>query len=188
MNTVPEKTTGEFRPSYNCCHPNPKGTGCSVRFELHPAHGNVEGSVFATFAAQKTVGSFEHGRKIFPTFDWTNKITVRLNINEVAAMLEVFRGYREKMGDGNGLFHVSTNANTVITLEHRLEPEPCYVFAVSRKTDNGEIRRLRILLDMREALVLSDSLSGALMFMAFGIPKVFERKTEKETPTITAAG
>lgn len=182
MNTASEKTTGEFRPNYYCCHPNAKGTGCAVRFELHPAHGNTEGSIFATFAAQKTVGSFEQGKKVFPTFDWAGNITVRLDINEVASMLEVFRGYREKMCDGNGLFHVSANASTVITLNHRLEPDPGYVFAVSRKTGDGEIRRMHILLDMREALVLTDSLSGALMFMAFGIPKVFERKPKKELP------
>lgn len=168
-----------IRPRYNCCHPNPRGTGCSVRFELHPAHDNVEGSVFVTFAAQKTAGSFENGQKIFPTFDWVNSVTVRLNVIEVAAMLEVFRGYREKMGDGNGLFHTSASANTVITLEHRLEPTPGYLFGVSRKSPDGELRRMKVLLEMREALALTDSLSGALVFMAFGIPQVIERNPDR---------
>ena len=169
------KCDAEIRPRYTCCHPNAKGTGGTVQFELHPAHGHVEGSVFVTFAAQKTTGSYENGRKIMPTFDWENRITVRLDINEVAEMLEVFRGYREKMADGNGLFHRTAKANTVITLEHRLEPAPGYLFGVSRKTVEGDIRRMGVLLSMKEALVLSESLAGALLYMAFGVPKVQAR-------------
>jgi hypothetical protein len=171
------ETKHRIRPNYNCCHPNQHGTGCSVRFELHPAHDNVEGSVFITFAAQKTVGSFENGHRIFPTFDWANNITVRLNVIEIASMLEVFRGYREKMGDGNGIFHATASANTIITLEHRLEPSPGFLFGVSRKPVDGTIRRMKVLLEMREAIALTEALSGALVFMAFGIPQIIERKS-----------
>lgn len=179
MNDI-RKSEAEIRPRYTCCHPNAKGTGGTVRFELHPAHGLVEGSVFVTFAAQKTVGSYESGRKIMPTFDWEGRITVRLDINEVAEMLEVFRGYREKMADGNGLFHRTAKASTVITLEHRLEPAPGYLFGVSRKTVEGDIRRLGVLLSMKEALVLSESLAGGLLYMAFGVPQV-QVRAPKET-------
>ena len=164
-----------IRPRYTCCHPNAKGTGCTVQFELHPAHDNVEGSVFVPFAGQKTVGSLSDGRKVLPTFDWENRITVRISINEVAEMLEVFRGYREKMADGSGLFHRTVKGSTVITLEHRLEPTPGYLFGVSRKTVEGSQKRLGIMLSMKEALVLSESLAGSLMYMAFGIPKVQPR-------------
>lgn len=170
----------DVRPSYSCCHPNAKGTGCAVRFELHPAHDHVEGSVFVTFAAQKTVGSYDGGRKVMPTFDWENRITVRLSINEVAEMLEVFRGYREKMGDGNGLFHRTVKANTVITLEHRLEPSPGYMFGVSRKTVEGNLSRIGILLCMKEAIVLSEAMAGAMLYMAFGVPKVVARRVKAD--------
>ena len=179
MNGV-KRTETDVRPRYVCCHPNAKGTGCSVKFELHPAHDYVEGSLFVTFAAQKSVGRIEGTRRILPTFDWENRITVRLDINEVAEMLEVFRGYREKMADGNGLFHRTAKANTVITLEHRLEPAPGYLFGISRKTVDGDVRRLGILLSMKEALVLSESLAGALLYMAFGVPKVLARAPKEE--------
>ena len=179
MNEIRKDET-EIRPRYVCCHPNAKGTGCTLEFELHPAHDRVEGSVFVTFAGQKKVGSYENGRKIMPTFDWENRITVRLTINEVAEMLEIFRGYHEKMGDGNGLFHRTAKANTIITLEHRLEPVPGYLFGVSRKTVEGDLKRLCVLLSMKEALVLSESLSGALLYMAFGIPKVMMRTVQED--------
>ena len=79
----------EVRPRYICCHPNAKGTGTSVKFELHPAHGHVEGSVFATFASQKTVASYSGGMQVHPTFDWGNSVTIRLTVNEVAEMLDL---------------------------------------------------------------------------------------------------
>ena len=163
------------RPCYTCCHPNAKGTGSSARFELHPAHDFVEGSVFVTFAAQKTIGSYVDGRRILPTFDWENRITVRLSINEIAQMLEVFRGYREKVCDGNGLFHRTPKANTIITLEHRLEPVSGYMFGVSRKTVDGDLKRISMLLSMPEAIVLSEILAAGMLYMAFGLPKVIPR-------------
>ena len=182
MNETNEtRKTFDIRPCYTCCHPNAKGTGSTVRFELHPAHDTVEGSVFITFATQKTIGSYENGQRILPTFDWANRVTVRLSLNEVAQMLEVFRGYREKMCDGNGLFHRTAKANTVITLEHRLEPAPAYVLGVSRKDMEGELRRISVWLSMPETIVLSEALANGMFYMAFGIPKVIVRAPKEET-------
>ena len=178
MNSVNEVRSPSFepRPRYCCCHPNPKVTGTSVRFELHPAHGYVEGSIFATFALQKSIGSSGDGARSYPTFDWDGSITVRLSINEVAEILEVFRGYREKLCDGKGFFHSTAGASTVINLAHRLEPSPGYLFGVSRKMADGGIRRANILLSMSEATVLSEAMASSMVYMAFGIPKVHERQ------------
>ena len=162
----------EVRPRYVCCHPNPQGTGTSVKFDLHPAHDYVEGSVFVTFASQKTVAAYADGKTVLPTFDWGNSVTVRLTINEVAEMLEVFRGYREKLGDGKGLFHSTAECNTVITFEHRLEPGPGYLFGVSRKMKDGGLKRMKILISMGESIVLSEALAASMLYMAFGVPKV----------------
>ncbi len=180
------RNAGDSRPCYSCFHPNAKGTGAAVQFELHPAHDYVEGSVFVTFAAQKTVGSNENGRRVMPTFDWENRITVRLSLNEVAQLLEVFRGYREKLCEGNGLFHRTPRANTVIMFEHRLEPVPGYVFGVSRKAADGGLKRISLMLSMTEAIVLTDAFTGSMVYMAFGLPKVLAR-APKEIPTPTSA-
>ena len=183
------KVECEIRPRYVCCHPNPKGTGVSVKFELHPAHEYVEGSIFVTFASQKTLSSYGESGKIPPTFDWKNSITVRLTINEIAEMLEVFRGYREKMGsEGKGLFHTSECGNTVITLEHRLEPGPGYLFGVSRKSPDGELRRMHMLLSMKETIVLSEALSSSMLYMAFGIPKVLARSDRRSVKGCAVEG
>ena len=125
-----------------------------------------------------------------PTFNWEERITIRLSVNEVAEMLEVFRGYREKLADGNGIYHRTAKANTIITLEHRMEPVPGYLFCVSRKSAEGGLKRLGVLLSMKETLVLAESFSGALLYMAFGIPKVVARaskETVNGTPSSEAA-
>lgn len=165
----------KVRPCYTCCHPNGKGTGATARFELHPAHDMVEGSLFVTLAPQKTVGSNVDGNRVLPTFDWEKRITVRLTINEVAQMLEVFRGYMENICDGKGLFHKTVKASTVIALEHRLEPSPGYLFSVSRKPVDGERQRICVLLSMTESIVLSEALAASMVYMAFGVPSVMAR-------------
>ena len=129
----------EVRPRYICCHPNPQGTGTSVKFDLHPAHGYVEGSVFATFASQKTTASYVDGKPVPPTFDWENSVTIRLTINEVAEMLEVFRGYREKLlGSFEGA--VATPEETEAEMRRMrevsgyvLDPHTAVATAVARK-------------------------------------------------------
>ena len=60
-----------YRPRLSYYHPNGRGTGGAVQFELHPAHGCTDGSIFATFARQKTVGTREGSVCTFPRFDWT---------------------------------------------------------------------------------------------------------------------
>ena len=175
------RNMGDSRPCYSCFHPNAKGTGAAVQFELHPAHDYVEGSVFVIFAAQKTVGSVVNGHRVMPTFDWENRITVRLSVNEVAQMIEIFRGYKEKLCDGNGLFHRTAKANTVITFEHRIEPVPGSVFGVSRKASDGNLKRVSLMLSMAESIVLSEALAAGMLYMAFGMPKVIAR-VQKEAP------
>ena len=161
----------EYGAKWMMCHPNAKGTGSSLQLELHPAHGHVEGSLFAKLAPQKTVGSFDGGVRILPTFDWDGAITVRLDILELAQIQEVLRGYREKIADGNGLFHRTAKANTVITFEHRIDPVPGYVLSMSQKSADGELTRISFILSMTEALALSSALDGAIVHVAFGMPQ-----------------
>ena len=165
-----ENESPRQKPAYTLCHPNAKGTGCAVRIELNPAHDYVDGSIVMTFMEQKTIGSIQYGRRIMPTFASDNRISVRLSLNEIAQILEVLRGYREKVADGNGFFHKTPDASTIITFEHRLEPVPGYVLSVSRKTLDGNTKRMWIHLSLPEALTLSEAISGSMMYLAFGIP------------------
>ena len=167
-----------YRPRLSYYHPNGRGTGGAVQFELHPAHGSTDGSIFATFARQKTVGSREGGVCTFPRFDWTNRICVKLDMSDLLQMLQVFRGMQESIADGKGLFHRSEHGNTIVKLEHRIEPQPGYVFEALRKPLDGESISAGIVFTVAEALGLSLAIEQSMDVIAFGIPMVIPRTSQ----------
>lgn len=175
MNTV----INENRPHYHAYdayfHASPKGTGSACRFELHPAHDDVAGSIFVQMAMQKTVGSYQGGTQIFPTFDWENKITLKLDRTDLSQIIQVLRGMRESINDGKGIFHRSGTANTVIKFYHQIEPKSGYMLSVSRKTLNGALKGCWFFFDVDEALTLMLSLEQAMLYVCLGIPEIIRR-------------
>ena len=176
--TMQIRDVESYRPRLSYYHPNGRGTGGAVQFELHPAHGSTDGSIFATFARQKTVGSREGGVCTFPRFDWTNRICVKLDMSDLLQMLQVFRGMQESIADGKGLFHRSEHSNTVVKLEHRIEPQPGYVFEAWRKPLDGESTSAGIVFTVAEALGLSLAIEQSMDVIAFGIPMVIPRTSQ----------
>ena len=164
-----------YRPRLSYYHPNGRGTGGAVQFELHPAHGNTDGSVFAVFARQKTIGSREGAIRTFPRFDWANRICVKLDMNDLLQMLQVFRGMQESIADGKGLFHRSEHGTTVVKLEHRIEPQPGYLFEAWRNPLEGEPSHTGVIFTVSEALGLSLAIEQSMDVIAFGIPMVIPR-------------
>ena len=151
-------------------HPNAKGTGSALTLELHPAHDEVDGSIFVKLTPQKTVGKYENGMCILPTFDHDAALCVRLGITELAQILEVLRGYKEKLNDGSGLFHRTKSANVAITFEHRIEPVPCYTLNITRREPDKDPSSISIHVTMPEACVLNETIAQALLYVAFGVP------------------
>ena len=163
----------DFRPALYFYHQNTKGSGCALKLELIPAAGTNAGFVYATFASQATsMAKDPSGRRNPPTFDWRNAVTVKLDIGDLTEMIMVFRGIKESIEDGKGLYHQSGRGVTIIRLEHVIEPVPGYVFSVSRKPPVGDdIQRHSIMLTVSEAMSLSLSLESMLGIIAFGIPR-----------------
>jgi len=169
-----------YRPRLSYYHASPKGTGSAINFELHPAHwasgAYVEGSLFVTFANQKTIGVRNGAETVFPSFDWKNKITMRLTMSDISQMLMVFRGMQESIADGKGLFHRSSRYNTMIKFEHRIEPCPGYILEVYRKSlDGSEQQHAFIAFSPAEAVGLSLAIEQSMGVIAFGIPEVRPR-------------
>ena len=164
-----------MRPKLSYYHPNGRGTGCAVQFELHPAHDMAEGSVWVAFAKQKTVGTITPMRT-FPTFDMNNRIWIKLDMSDLMQMLQVFRGMQETIEDGKGLFHRTQEYYDIIKLEHRIEPVHGYVFEVSRKKCESEDapERICIVFSVAEALGLSLAIEQSILYVAFGIPEVLK--------------
>ena len=152
------------------CHANSGGTGSAIRFELHPARGKIAGYIFVEMARQKTVASQQGEVPAFATFDWANKICCKMGLGDIAQMLMVFRGMQESIQDGKGLFHRSSKANAVIKFAHRIEPKPGYVFSVSCKPFDGELRDAFFIFRPEEAVWLSTALESVMGVLVFGVP------------------
>ncbi len=164
-----------YRPRLSFYHANGKGTGSAARFEVVPACGDRDGAVFLTLAQQKSVatGSVGQGNREHATFDWQNRVTVKLNFGDLCQMLLVFRGQASSIADGKGLYHDSRNMTTIINLTRQTEPYPGLALDVSRrgKAESDPALRVRIVLNGAEAFGLGAALEQSLGVLAFGVPK-----------------
>ena len=176
-NTMPSMATAEkreYRPTLAIYHPNGKGTGSAVKMELHPAHDDVDGSIMMTLANQKTIGSMGGGVRRAATFDWENRITVKLDFSDICRMLQVFRGECESIEDGKGLFHASPMFSTKIVLRHLLEPRSGYSLEVYRSSSGKDASdsSAHIFFTSAEAYGIAMSFEASIGVICFGIPKV----------------
>ena len=177
MNTTPATAPVRFRPKLRFYHPNAKGTGSAAQFELHPAHDDVDGSIMMSISNQLSVGDRSGSVPVFPRFDWKNSLSVKLDFNDLCAMLQVLRGECESIGDGKGLYHRSPSGNTRIVLRHLLEPITGYSFEFYRTTPGGAEMNSRIFFSPGEALGLSEAIAGSMAVISFGIPVVIPHDT-----------
>ena len=153
-------------------HPNARGTGSAVNFELHPAHGATGGSIFATFARQKSVGGVVGGQRQFASFDWPNRVCVKFDITDISHLLEVFHGMAESVAEGKGLFHLSESGTLRILFRHLVDPLPGYHLEVERKDrTTGEERRVLFFVNPAEACGLCEVFAAAIPLVAFGVPE-----------------
>ena len=155
-----------MNPKLKFIHPNMKGTGTTVEFELRPATELDMGCMLVSFTPQKTIGDMQ--KRVFPTFDYEKKVTVKLTLLEVAEIVGVLKGYYESIAEGNGFFHKSPKGTTVVRMEHKVEPAPGYWFSVYRKNAAGEESKAGILFKVVEALALQSCFEGAMFYMGFG--------------------
>ncbi|MEI7899174.1 MAG: hypothetical protein WCK89_02910 [bacterium] len=163
-----------YRPRLSFYHANGKGTGSAAQFEVVPACGDRDGAVFLTLAQQKSVatGSAEQGNRQHATFDWPNRVTVKLNFSDLCQMLPVFKGLAATIADGKGLYHDSRNTTTLINLTRQPEPYVGLALEVSRrgKAESEPAVRTRIVFNSAEAFGLGAVLEQILGLLAFGIP------------------
>lgn len=152
-------------------HPTQSGGGGVARLEFHPARPDRDGCFFLEMARQKTVPArTENGRQA-ATFDWENKLTVKLGLPDVCSFLLVLEGKCEQAGNGRGgLFHDTAEANTVINLRRQAEPAVGYALEISRKPKraDGEVQRTRVVLTDGEAIGLRCTLQAAVFPMVYG--------------------
>ena len=160
-----------FRPKLAFYKANAKGSGCAMKMELHPAHGQTDGSIMVTLANQMTIGDRRGPNPTFPHFDWENAICVKLDFSDLSKMLQVFRGEYESIEDGRGLVHRSPNGLAYIRLAHLVEPIPGYRLEVEFHAGAGSVEKRTVMLAPYEALGLTAAIESSLGAICFGVPK-----------------
>ncbi len=155
-------------------HPTSSGTGTSLRldFRLRRPEEERESCFFLELAKQKTsAGRTADGERVRPTFDWANKIVVKLGLMDACELLTVLEGRCEQLRGGKGLFHDSGEATTVFQFRRQSEP-PGYVLDVSRKPkgENAEAIKTHILLSEAEAIAVRLYLQHAIGLLSVAEP------------------
>lgn len=160
-----------YRPSLVFYRANAKGTGSAMKMELHPAHGDTAGSIMMSLASQKTVGDRRGPNPTYPTFDWENPITVKLDFIDLSKMLQVFRGECESIEEGRGLVHRSQKGLTYIKLAHQVDPIPGYKLEVEFYAGADRVEQLAVFLAPCEALGLTAAIESSFGIICFGMPE-----------------
>ena len=168
-NTQDSKRT--YREPLTIYHPTSKKNGSA--FRLDPSLNRREGRspCFFLEMAQQKAGEQAGGRgRGHASFDWENKITVKLGFPDICEFLAVLEGVKEQAGDpGKGLYHRSGNANTMIRFE-RHESGGIAV-ALSRKREGqSEPSRVWTVLSAVEAIGIRHILGMGLFFMVAEAP------------------
>ena len=168
--TASERSHTAFKPQLAIYHPNGKGTGGAAKFELHRAHDSSAGCIMLKMASQCAIGNKSGETPQFARFDWENAITVKLDFSDISAMLQVFNGECEALGEGRGLYHRSAKAATKIAMRHVLEPRSGYSLDLYRTVtaDNGE-SRTHLLITQTEAEGLRAAILGSMSAICFGV-------------------
>ena len=173
-----ERPLGQYRPNLAFYRANPKGTGCAVKMNLHPAHDDTDGCIMLTMANQLTVGNRMGPNPTFPTYDWEHALTVKLDFNDLTLVLQVLRGETESINEGKGLYHRSPRGATNIRLSHLVDPVSGYALDISRRSGKeGEETRAHFLFGPAEALGICEAIAGSIYIVAFGIPMLVPHDT-----------
>ncbi len=151
-------------------HPNAAGTGSALRVELRLSANAYDryDCFFLEMAGQIAANNRKQGAPA--QFDWENRLTVKLDFNDVCEWLLVLEGRKDRAGGatGNGLYHQTAESSTLIELRRDAE-RGGYLLGLSRKSRDGtaSVDRRRMLLSEAEAVGLRCVFQIGLFFMVF---------------------
>ena len=171
--TTPAPATPKsYAPHLTLYHPTGTGGGAALQLGLRfnrPGEDRYD-CFFLDLAAQKSAPTREGDKRVPATFDWENKMTVKLDFADICELLLVLEGRAEKAGgQRNGLYHDSGKCSTVITFQKSAD-KAGYFLGLSRKAkEGGQVARVQIVLSETEAIGLRCLFQTGLFFMTFRI-------------------
>jgi hypothetical protein len=165
-------------------HPNTAGNGVALQCEprVNRRESDRYNCFFFEMAAQKTGPERDGDKRVMPTFDWANKLTVKFDFADICELLMVLEGRQERVGgQKNGIYHDTDKANTIITFG-KIAEKNGFAFGLSRKDKgSGQLTRLNIGLSEAEGLGLKAVIQAGLFFITFHSQVFPHMETQKES-------
>jgi len=152
-------------------HANGKGSGAAVQFEprVNQQPRDRYNCFFLDMAKQKTVANRNGGQAglTHATFDWENKITVKLDFADICELLTVLDGVCDHVGgERELLYHQSGKTNTMIRFSRHASGG--IALSLSRKSaGDSEPNRIGTVLSQAEAIGLRHIFQVGLFFITF---------------------
>jgi len=146
-------------------HPKRTANGSAARFELRLNRAGEEGynCFFLEMANQKTARTRESNA----TFNWEQKITVKLGFFDVCHFLTVLEGKCVSVGGKKeALYHQNGGTSTLIGFKVRPNNEG-YFLGLSKKNGSAQARKVSMALSEVEATGLRHVFQAALFYMSF---------------------
>src|SRR3989344_2087439 len=138
-----------YQKKFAVYKPNKMGNGSAAQFDFN----KEKKCIFAEVARQKPPAPSEQTA----LFDWANKLTIKLNVTDIAKLLVVLNGRAQNIE----LFH-DPNKSKFVT-EHDTKNTTAsitkgttsgYFFKVSQQATTGAVTSVQVIVSEDEAIVL----------------------------------
>lgn len=160
-------------------HPNSMGNGAAMQLEprLNRTSTDRYNCFFMEMAAQRSVAVQTSERETPASFDWANKLTVKLDFADVCEILTVLEGRVDKLGgQRSGLFHKSSSASTIISLQ-KADRGGFFLGLSKKDTGSESSTRIVITLTEAEAIGLRSIFQTGLFFIMYH-SHIFQQEME----------
>jgi hypothetical protein len=165
-----ERSSNGFRETLAFYHPIRSGKGMALRLDLrlNEIPGGRYNCYFMEMACQKSPSQVVNGQRFPATFDWENKVTVKLDFHDVSAMICVLEDRVESLSQrGDGLYHQNGDSDAIISLKRSSET-PGFIMGISKRKKGENQFRGHFQLSIIEAEGLRQIFKTSLFLLAFG--------------------
>ena len=165
-----DRSANGFRDTLAFYHPIRSGKGMALRLDLrlNEMPGGRYNCYFMEMASQKAPSQVVGGQRVPATFDWENKVTVKLNFHDVSAMICVLEDRVESLSQqGDGLYHQIGATDSIISLK-RSTDTPGFIMGISKRRKGESLFRGHFQLSIIEAEGLKQIFKTSLFRLAFG--------------------
>jgi len=137
--------------------PKKDNSGAASQWEFNPK----KGAIFVEFANQEKT---QDGQK---SFDWANKITMKLGVADIGEILATIAGKQDGIGqldrDGKhkGLFHQTDKGNTILQLAKGGKANMFYL-RISSQPKGQQVVAITHSMTVGESMILETLLKSAI--------------------------